>query len=278
MWGLIGYIVATTVGSGLVIFLARRTPVFTDPPEAQVLDLHSTTGRHQGVVGGLMGLTVTGVVLLVTLAKDPTLFYPDQFDAMLLLFLVAFLIYVGTGVMFANLPRTEPALATTQRVQFGLSIAQYYMGIFMSLFGLKLLLVAFHFDRVANVFSWILFISVLLGWGTAASVLRPLGFATTRLAVSVMPAVALGSAFLFLGIVELSGDALKSGTTPSYMAVGAFGTAWLNLSMHTIVQMNHHSAAFRRFVEKYGRLLVLGASHNAICLVTFTWLAAMGLV
>ena len=70
-------------------------------------DLREVAGRIVVISGGLAGFAVTGMVLLVTLARDRAEVQTDAFNATVFMFLTAYLFFVSAAFLFAFLPRAD---------------------------------------------------------------------------------------------------------------------------------------------------------------------------
>ncbi len=93
-------------------------------------------------MGGLAGVAFTGVVLVVTFAHDRPGTMANSLDTVIVMFLVAFLWWVGNAFLISYIPHDETSGELVPRVHFSLASTIEYRTVFLSWFALLPLLEA----------------------------------------------------------------------------------------------------------------------------------------
>src|SRR5438477_4048809 len=155
-----GFLVAAAIGLAIVLRVARRG--------AARLDLHpwllaETAKLHVTIMGGLAGFAVTGIVLLVSLARDRAGIEAASFDTVLVMFTVAYFYYVGNAFLISYLPHPETSGDLVPRVHFSLASTIEYRTLFVSWFALRPLFDTYGLHRPADVLAVLLPLSLALG-------------------------------------------------------------------------------------------------------------------
>jgi hypothetical protein len=199
MWlvGLSALAVLTGALSGLLA--ARRS----FPVGSAKWDLGSLSGAYAAIIAPLAGFTVAASVFLANLSRVAQTPY---FADVMALFLIAFIMLMGTGVMFATFrsvaldaPATTDQMAVHSMLYLVANLG-FYLSLSMSWLGLRPLLLSIGLSTLASVFTWILLFSLLagalrlgawchtlLGVSSLASVAIPV--------ISIAAAIAYGSVF-----------------------------------------------------------------------------------
>jgi hypothetical protein len=137
MWAVLGLLVAAAIGLITVLSVGGRgSAVLDDYPWL----LDEVSKLHVNIVGSLAGFAFTGVVLVVTLARDRTGAAGVALDAAILMFLVAYLYWVGSAFLISYLPHVRTSGDFVQRVHFSLASTIEYRTVFLSWFALLPLL------------------------------------------------------------------------------------------------------------------------------------------
>jgi hypothetical protein len=98
MWTVLSFGVAAAIGLVAVLIASRRnSPHHGRHPWL----LHDTTKLHVGIMGSLAGFAFTGVVLVVSLARDRPGIVGTSLDTVIVMFLVAYLWWVGNAFLIS---------------------------------------------------------------------------------------------------------------------------------------------------------------------------------
>ena len=129
MWVLVGFVLAAAIG--LVAVLAVDRPG-SARSESYPWKLYSTAQMHVGIMAGLAGFAFTGVVLVVTLARDRPGVAGNSLDTVIVMFLVAYLWWVGNAFLISYIPHDETSGELVPRIHFSLASAIEYRTVFLS--------------------------------------------------------------------------------------------------------------------------------------------------
>jgi hypothetical protein len=98
------YLIAATGALAVTWFVGRGDVVSRDPST----NLGEIAGRHVSILGSLAAFAVTGIVLLVTLGRDLPEAAGTNFTTLLTLVLVAYMGFLATSILMANVADPEP--------------------------------------------------------------------------------------------------------------------------------------------------------------------------
>jgi hypothetical protein len=268
---LIGYVLAVAVTTAVTLVVAgpRRT-IRRDPTFA----LEEVAGRHVSILGTLAGFAVTGVVFLVTQARnvpDPT---GTPFTTVLTMFVVAYMGYFSTSVLFANVSqKAEPSAFDLAAAEYaGASISLF--AVFIGWFALKPLFETFGLTTVADLTGWFLVGAVIVGFGVLGGALFRSGYASARL-VAVIAAGALAATAVY-GIVAALLPGLRSPEATLDLTVVAFLAGVPAYVAMTLLPMAAHRAGLAPVLAERWHLAVLASALAVVCLTGFLLLAVMG--
>ena len=160
MWAVLGFLIAAAIGLVVVLAACDRGSVQHD---SYPWILYDTAKSHVGIMGGLAGFAFTGVVLVVTLARDRPGVADSSLDTVIVMFLVAYLWWVGNAFLITYIPHEETSGDLVPRVHFSLASTIEYRTVFLSWFALLPLLEANGLGRLAYVLYFLLPASLLFG-------------------------------------------------------------------------------------------------------------------
>ena len=274
MAAVVGYLVAATIATAAVLFVAgprnrgRRDPTF-EPVDV--------AGRQVGVLSALGGFALTAIVFLVTQARnvpDPT---GTSFTTVLAMFVVAWMGYFSSSVLFAQVShRAEDATFDLAAAQYaGASIT--FFGVFIGWFALRPLFQTFGLTPIADLVSWLLVGAVVVGYGILANALYRTGYATARLTL-VMPALAVAGCLGYWLVVAAIVPDLRSVESTLALTITAFllgVPAYLALTTLPIAANRDDLAPV---LAGRWHLALLGYTEAALVLVGFLLLAVLGLI
>src|SRR6185437_7601690 len=125
--------------------------------------VYDTAKSHIGIMAGLAGFAFTGVVLIVTLARDRPGIAESSLDTVIVMFLVAYLWWVGNAFLISYLPHRDVSGDFVPRVHFSLASSIEYRTLFVSWFALLPLLHSYGLEQAAGMLAILLPISLLIG-------------------------------------------------------------------------------------------------------------------
>ena len=160
MWAVMSFLLAAAIGLVAVLAVDRRG-------SAQNAHypwiLYDTAKLHVGIMGGLAGFAFTGIVLVVTLARDRPGIGGSSLDTVIVMFLVAYLWWVGNAFLISYIPHDETSGELVPRIHFSLASTIEYRTVFLSWFALLPLLEANGLGRLSHVLYFLLPASLLFG-------------------------------------------------------------------------------------------------------------------
>lgn len=272
MTAVVGYLVIATLAvlAALVAagprHLVRRDPAFA---------LEDVAGRQVSILGALAGFAVTGVVFLVTQARnvpDPT---GTSFTTVVVMFVVAYMGYFSTSVLFANVS------SRVEQTGFDLAAAQYagasvsLFAVFIGWFGLKPLFETFGLTRVAELTGWFLVGAVVVGYGVLGGALFRSGYASARQVV-LLAAFALAGTLGYAVLVALV-PGLRSPEATLALTVVAFLAGVPAYVAMTLLPIAAQRAGLAPILAERWHLAVLGYAQAVLVLTGFLLLAVLGL-
>src|SRR6476660_469822 len=274
MWAVLGFVLATAIGLVVVLALGRRGLVQSN---AYPWKLYATANMHVGIIGGLAGFAFTGVVLVVTLARDRPGTVASSLDTVIVMFLVAYLWWVGNAFLISYIPHDETSGELVPRIHFSLASTIEYRTVFLSWFALLPLLEANGLGRLAHVLYFLLPASLLFGSVLIAMCADGLGLLRlweTYLSAAVGTILALA----YTAIVVLAVPAARSPYSPLYLALVIFCINGLGFALAALTPLSPRYAGIRRFYKQHGRRLVIADMHLTMASLAFLWLCVVGAI
>jgi hypothetical protein len=272
MVAVIGFVTAAAVSVAIVWLAAGRDHAVRRDSS---VDLAEIAGRHVTILGGLAGFAVTGMVLLVTLGRNIPDASGTSFTTLLTMFFVAYVGFLGTSFMFANVTESE---ATTgfdvpAAMFAGATITQFFT-IAIGWFALRPLFETFGLPRLAELAGWLVAASSVTSFALIATQLLRSGVASPRitLVIAVVGAAAT-SAYAVLAVWF----GWRSPESTLALVVGAFG---LGVPAYGLVAALPILARQERTASRlaaYGPRLLLAYAQGAVVFVGFLLLAVLGL-
>jgi hypothetical protein len=217
-------------------------------------------------------------VFLANLARSSD---SRAFEQVIALFLVAFIVLIGTALTFATfrgvVAAGEPSedFIISRRVMYILTNLGFYLGLNLGWLGLLPLLRAIQLDELAQVFSWLLLFSILSGsmrqgaW--ASSLLGASKFASYGVTV----VAGLAAAAYRMALVPLFGALWPANPTLTFaIVVFAFGGLIFSVET-TMIRFNGGETAERR-LARLGLLIVppyMACAATSLLLLWFSLFA-----
>jgi hypothetical protein len=234
------------------------------------------SATYTTIVGSLSGFAVASAIFIVSLRVYRG---APEFEVVIGLFLVGFILLVGTAMMFATVPN-HPAFGpgrsqsgSTQWVIYALANTSYYLGISATWFGLRPLLLAVDLPMLASIFTWILlFVAVAGASRIAMFVYRLTRFG--RPIVFLIPGISFGVATLYrLGLVPLVQNMWPAENPSLAFVIVVFVVGAVGFSASTLLLQRVTSLASPQPTRRKREDWLLMFVQAASCSVAFLWWA-----
>jgi len=274
MWAVLGFLIAAAIGLVVVIAACDRGSVQRDK---YPWILYDTAKSHVGIMAGLAGFAFTGVVLVVTLSRDRPGVADHSLDTVIVMFLVAYLWWIGNAFLITYIPHEETSGDLVPRVHFSLASTMEYRTVFLSWFALLPLLEANGLGRLAFVLYFLLPASLLCGSvliSMAADGLGLLRFRETYFSAAVGTVLALG----YTAIVASAIPSARSRYSPLYLALVIFCINGLGFALAALTPLSPRYAGIKRFYEQHGRRIVAADMQLTMASLAFLWLGVVGAI
>jgi hypothetical protein len=274
MWTILGFLLASVFGLTSVLIAGRRG-------SAQQNDypwlLDEVSKLHVGVVGSLAGFAFTGVVLVVTLAQNKAGAAQVSLDTVIVMFLVAYLYWVGSAFLISYLPHVRTSGDLVPRVHFSLASTIEYRTVFLSWFALLPLLQANGLGRLVPILFFLLPASLFLGSVLVAMASDGLGLLRFK-ETYFSAAVGTGLTLAYAAIVAWAFPGARSAFSALYLALVIFCVNGAGFALAAITPLSPRYDRVKRFYEKHGRQIVIADMHLTIVSLEFLWLAVVGAI
>jgi hypothetical protein len=272
MAAVVGYLVVATVAILIALVVAGpRYTVERDP----TFELEDVASRQVGILSALAGFAVTGLVFLVTQARnvpDPS---STSFTTVLAMFVVAYMGYFSSSLLFANVSHARSGSP------FDLGAAQYagasvtLFSVFIGWFALRPLFQTFELTAIADLVGWFLIGAVVVGYGLLASSLHRSGYASTRLTV-ILPALAIAGTVAY-GLVTTVATGLRSPEATLDLTITAFVIGVPAFLAMTVLPIAAHRPRLAPILAERWHLAVIAYAQGVMVLIGFLLLAVLGL-
>jgi hypothetical protein len=274
MWAILGFLLAMAIGLTMVLVAGRRDSARR---EDYPWMLDEVMKLHVVIVGTLAGFAFTGVVLVVTLARDRPGTAQISLDSVIVMFLVAYLWWVGSAFLISYLPHVSTGGDLVQRVHFSLASTIEYRTVFLSWFALLPLLQANDLGRLAPVLYFLLPISLLLGSILLAMATDGLGLMRVR-EIYFSAAVGTVLALVYAAVVAWVLPEARSPYSSLYFALVIFGVNSVGFALAALTPLSPRYDGVKHFFERYGRRIVIADMHLTMVSLGFLWLAIVGAI
>jgi hypothetical protein len=272
MWAVFGFLLATAIGVPAVLWMTRHGSPRVEGHPWLVSD---TVMMHVTILGGLAGFAITGVVLLVSLARDQPGTATSAFNTVLVMFLVAYFYYVGSAFLVSYLPNRDASGVSVPRVHFSLASTLEYRTLFISWFALRPLLDTYHLEQPAHVLTVLLPLSLLLGSVIIAVIAD--GHQLMRIReVYIAAALGTGLALSYAAAIAIVGSHAKSSDSALHLTIALFCVNGLGFATAALTPLATRYPAVATFYERHGRRIVLVDMQLTMTSLAFLWLAVVG--
>ena len=239
--------------------------------------LSDTAKLHVTIMGGLAGFAVTGIVLLVSLARDRSDVAAASFNTVLVMFIVAYFYYVGNAFLISYLPHPEASGDLFRRVHFSLASTIEYRTLFVSWFALRPLLEAYRLDRAADVLAVLLPLSLALGSVVIAMAADGLGLVRLK-ETYLSAAVGTGLALAYAAVVWLIAPDVSTADSALYLTIVIFCVNGAGFALAALTPLAPRYPGIQRFYVRHGRSIVITDMQLTMISLTFLWLAVVGAI
>ena len=273
MAAVVGYLVAASIAIAAALIVAGPHYVGRRDPTFEISDVAT---RHVGILGALAAFAVTGLVFLVTQARnvpDPT---GISFTTVLAMFVVAYMGYFSTSLLFANVSQgaVDPRFDLAAAQYAGASISLF--SVFLGWFALRPLLQTFGLIPIADIVGWLLIGSVFVGYGFLGTALHRTGYATARLTF-VLPVLAVLGTLAYAILVGVAAPGLRSADATLDLTIVAFIVGVPAFGALTILPIAATHERLVPILADRWHLVVISYAEGAMVLIGFLLLAVLGL-
>jgi hypothetical protein len=274
MWIVLGFIVAAVVGLAVVLPVAGARPGhFGTHPWS----LEDAAKSHVNILAGLAGFAFTGIVLVVSLARDRTGAADTSLDIVITMFLVAFLWWIGGAFLISYLPSEAMAGGVAPRVHYSLATTLEYRTVFVSWFALLPLLEANGLGRLAPVLYFLLPASLLCGSVLVSMAADGLGLMRV-LETYLSATVGIGLTLAYAGLVAFAVPAARSAYSPLYIAIVIFCINGIGFALASLTPLSPRYTGVGRFFQQHGRRIVVADMQLTMLSLAFLWLSVVGMI
>jgi hypothetical protein len=274
MWVILGFLIAAAIGLVVALVACERGSVQSDN---YPWILYDTARSHVGIMGGLAGFSFTGIVLVVTLAQDRPGVPNSSVDIVIVMFLVAYLWWVGNAFLITYIPHREASGDLVPRVHFSLAAAIEYRTVFLSWFALLPLLEANGLGRLALSLYFLLPASLIFGSVLIAMTADGLGLIRFK-ETYLLATVGMILAAVYATIVTLAVPNAHSPSSSLYLALVMFFINGLGFSFAALTPLSPRYVGVRRFYERHGRRIVFADMQLTMLSLVFLWLSVVGVI
>jgi hypothetical protein len=274
MWVVLGFSIAAAIGMAVMLAVSGAE---TGPLGHHPWALDETAKSHVEILAGLAGFAFTGVVLVVTLARERTGAADTALDTVITMFLVAYLWWIGGAFLISYLPSSEKAGGVAPRVHFSLATTLEYRTVFMSWFALLPLMQANGLGRLAPVLYFLLPASLLCGSvlvSMAADGLGLLRIKETYLSAFVAIALTLG----YAGLVVFVFPGARSSYSSLYLALIVFCINGVGFALASLTPLSARYKGVSRFFGQHGKRIVVLDMQLTMVSLSFLWLSVVGVI
>ena len=240
-------------------------------------DLREVAGRIVVISGGLAGFAVTGMVLLVTLARDQADVQTDAFNATVFMFLTAYLFFVSAAFLFGFLPRADADGKQPARIQFAVAANLMFRTVMIVWFALRPLMETFGLGVLADFAGGAITFSLALGGVFVMAILYGVGAITLR-ETFILPAI---STVLWVSISVLAltvAPDLQSSKSTLYLTAALYGLNMLTFLHFSLGLMAGFMESIRVVCVRYSRDISLVDTQWTMVLLAFLWMSIMGIL
>lgn len=269
-----GFLVAAAIGLAVVLRAARHGAARLD---GHPWLLTGTAGQHVTIMGGLAGFAVTGLVLLVSLARDRNPAEAASFDTVVVMFIVAYFYYVGNAFLISYLPHPDTTDELVPRVHFSLASTIEYRTLFVSWFALRPLLETYGLHRAAAILGVLLPLSLALGSVIIAMAADGLGLVRVK-ETYLSALVATLLALAYATVATVAWPNASTADSALYLTIVIFCINGAGFALAAVTPLAARYPAVGDFFRRHGRSLVIADMQLTMLALACLWLAVIGVI
>jgi uncharacterized membrane protein YesL len=269
MFVITGFLAAAVIGVASVLVLARGGGLCR---EKHPWNLYEAAWAHVQLLGGLAGFAFTGIILIVSFAMERGAPTDPALDTVVVMFLVAFLWWIGGAFLISFIPHDEARTELMPRVHFSLATTLEYRTVFLSWFALVPLLEANGLARLTPIVDFTLLGSLACGSVLVAMVADGLGVIRFRETyVSAAVAIALTLAYGVVAHFAAPQDQASYAALNTGLII--FALNGLGFAIACLTPLGSRHPGVTDFFERHGRQIVVAdmqltmLSLSFLCLV-----------
>ncbi|MFM5955263.1 MAG: hypothetical protein ACKOPE_13305 [Novosphingobium sp.] len=269
---IVGFLVAAVIGLILVQVLCRKGGISLD---RHPWLLEEAAKLHVHILGGLAGFAFTGVVLIVTFAQERGGSTDPSLDTVVVMFLVAFLWWIGGAFLISFHPHKEASGDLVPRIHFSLATTLEYRTVFLSWFALPPLLNANGLGRLEPTIGFLLLVSMACGSVLVAMIADGLGLIRVR-ETYLSALVAMILTLTFALVARIARLDTGSDYWSLHMALVIFVINGIGFALASASPLAPRYAAVRSFFERHGRRIVVADMQLTMLSLSFLCFSVLG--
>ncbi len=268
-----GLVVALLTSVPLLLWLTRSGTVRLDPEPWHLSD---TAKQHVTIMGGLAGFAVTGIVLIVSFARVQAV-STVALDTVVVMFAAAYFFYVGNAFLISYAPSGDAGGDRAHRIHFALASSIEYRTLFVSWFALIPLFEAHGLSLPADVLSYLLPVSLLLGSAIIAMAADGLGLVSVN-ETYIAAATGTALALLYAALAWFGLPGLRDPYSAMAITVAVFVANLVGFAVAAFSPLSQRYPAVARFYERHSRRVGLIDMQLTMTVLAFLWLAVSGII
>lgn len=274
MFVVTGFLVAAIMGLLICLAICRNGRIDQD---RHPWILNEAAWAHVQLLGGLAGFAFTGIILIVSFAMERGGPSNASFDTVVVMYLVAFLWWIGGAFLISFIPHDEASGELMPRIHFSLATTLEYRTVFLSWFALVPLLDANGLGHLNPIVHFLLLGSMACGSVLVAMVADSLGVLRFK-ETYISGAVAIALTLVFAIVARLAAPAASSAYSALYAGLIIFVLNGLGFALACLTPLGSRYGAVMKFFEQHGRMIVISDMQLTMLSLTYLGLTTMGFV
>jgi hypothetical protein len=271
MFVIAGFLLAAIVGLAIILTLCRSGGFYR---EKHPWNLYEAAWAHVQLLGGLAGFAFTGIILIVSFAMERGAPTDPSLDTAVVMFLVAFLWWIGGAFLISFVPHDESAGDLMPRIHFSLATTLEYRTVFLSWFALVPLLEANGLTRLNPIVNFTLLGSMACGSVLVAMVADGLGALRFR-ETYLSAAIAIVLTLVYALIAHVAAPQDQSSYTALNAGLIIFSLNGLGFTVACLTPLGSRYAAVTNIFERYGRKIVIADMQLTMLALSFLCLSVV---
>lgn len=268
----LAFIIAITVP--VAAWLGRREVMDRGPIPWDLADM---SRRQITLLSGQAAVAITATVLLVTLVRDEAALSSPSFDALLLMFLIAFLSFIGVAVQIIFLPLENGVEGSLlPRLLSTIAGLQVYRTLFLAWLALKPLVGTFGLDEAGDLLGWLLGAAALTGWLITSSISYRMGV-LRRTEAFGLPAVGVAAAVVYAATLAEGSPNPEAAESVLALTLAIFILNAANIVIQALVPAFRREISAWRWAEQSARIYVMADFQASVVTLTLLWAFLMQL-